>query len=464
MKRMLTFTAVALLVCFVTVSPLNAFTLSLDEPVVFEWHSVMGPLTANPVIEFEGDLTKGETKRDRFSDTPKWIVPGAFGNDGKDDLVVLFDDGTLRYLSFSKNSIRTVSTSDGLSPDSPPVILNKESDRFGRGILCIDDRGDMVLITPENGRKRPIADGFSKLTYPTVADLDGDGEIEILVVDENGRFTVITNRNVTRTEKRTTLLPDARIVVGDLNGDKTNEAVALTRPTSEFEYTRLGDNIEAGGLAVFSWDGKSVNLEDEFKLTGDLVFEDHTPLLADISDEEGLEIIVPVTEDGNGTKLWSFYYISERIREIRRGPASKSTDWVQPLGVGVLGDSDRKSILYVTNPDSSGTLEVSRTDLANTRIKAENSISIQIPGTRTIETALIGDFDSDGGLELLAPSADRKSINLFSLEKNRFRTWEIYSGNRVLSTNIAPGDFNGDGKHDVVAGFDDGSVIIILGE
>ena len=40
------------------------------------------------------------------------------------------------------------------------MILNKESDRFGRGILCIDDRGDMVLITPENGRKRPIADGF----------------------------------------------------------------------------------------------------------------------------------------------------------------------------------------------------------------------------------------------------------------------------------------------------------------
>ncbi len=464
MKRILVFSAVVLFAYYATVSPLNAFTLSLKEPVVLEWPSVMGPLTANPVINFDGDLTRGATKRVRFSDTPKWIVPGAFGNENKDDLVVLFDNGTLRYLSFSKNSIRTISTSDGLSPDSPPVILNKESDRFGRGILCIDNRGDMVLITPENGRKRPVAGGFSKLTYPTVADLDGDGEIEILVVDENGRFTVITNRNTTRTEKRTTLLPDARITVGDLTGDNRNEAVALTLPTSEFEFAHLGDNIEAKGLAVFSWDGKSVNLEDEFKLKGDLVFEDHTPLLADISDEEGLEIIVPVTEDGQGTMLWSFSYISERIREMRKGPASKSTEWVQPLGVGTLGDSDRKSILYVTNPDGSGTLESSRTDLGITRLKADNSISIQIPGTRTTETALIGDFDSDGHLELLAPSADRKSINLFSQEKNRFRIWEIYSGNRSLSTNIAPGDFNGDGKHDVAAGFSDGSVIVILGQ
>lgn len=464
MKRVLTFAAVVFLFSFTGVISANTFALSLKDNAAVQWHTVMGPVTGNPVVQFNSDITQGDTVRDRFNSKPLWIVSGSFGDGAATGMAVLFEGGKLRYLTLAKTGIRTLSTTNGLSADSPPVITGQVNGWFGKGILCVDERGNLVIISPEDGRTRPLAGGFSKFSYPTLADLDGDGEKEILAVDEDGRFTVLTARNVTRTEKRTSLLPDARVAVGDLDADGRLEAVALTHPTSEFEFGHLGDSIEAVGFGVFTWDGKTVKLEDEFKLKSGQAFEDHTPLLADIAESDGLEVLLPVTKEGGGTRLRSFSFVSGRIRDVRSGPLSGTGKWLQPVAVGLMGDNQRPSVLSVTDPDTTGTLESYRPDLALTRIKLENEISTHIPGTRTVETVLLGDFNSDGQNELLAPSADRKSLNIVSLRKNRFRTWEVYNGTRNLSTNLAPGDYNGDGKNDVAAGFDDGSIIIILGK
>ncbi len=464
MKRVLGCTAVIILCSFVVVLSTHAFVLSLKDKAALQWHSIAGPPTANPDVEFKGDITRGETARDRFSDKPLWIVSGVFEDEAPSGLAVVFEGGILRYLTLTTTGIRTISTTNGVSEDSPPVITADAVGWIGKGVICIDSRGSLVIITPEDGRTRPLAGGFSKVSYPTVADLDGDGENDILAVDENGRFTVVTSRNTSRTEKRTSLPPDARVAVGDLDADGRLEAVALTQPTSDFEFGHLGDNIEPVGFGVFTWDGKTVKLEDEFVLKSGRAFEDHTPLLADVAESDGLEIILPVTQEGSGTRLRSFSFVSGRIREVRSGPRSGAGSWLHPVSVGVVGDDERVSVLSVTDPDGAGTLESYRPDLALTRIKLEKEISTHIPGTRTVETALLGDFNSDGENELLAPNTDRKSLNIVSLRKNRFRTWEIYNGTRNLSTNLAPGDYNGDGKGDVAAGFDDGSIIIFLGK
>jgi len=431
-------------------------------PPETDWPMVRGPLDGNPVVNSRSGFRTSETVLTRLSTTPKWLVSGDMNGDGNDEVVVLTNEGILRVLTLERGNIRRVSFVTNLSKDSAPVILKRPASGFPVGIVGIDDEGNLLWIHPWTGKTTQLSRGFSRLSYPVATDLDGDGSDEIIGVSEKGRFTIVFGTNLVRTDNRTVLLPDTRITVGDLDGDGRKEAVALSLPTEEFSQERLGDAIEALGLAVFTWDGSLIKLVTEFKLRPPKMFEVLMPILADVNEDGKKEIIVTTTEEGTGSRLLILRYSNRRIIIQRSGPVIDGNVWIQPIAFSELGESDQKFIIAVSDPSGKGTLEVYYPILPETRFTLKGEISTLLEG-RVMETALVGDFNDDGKFEIIAPDESQQKLRVFYLQNTVLRSTDVVITNNTLVTNLCPGDFNGDNRTDIAVGLDDGAVIFLLG-
>lgn len=459
--------AMAIIISLILLSggQLLALSPTLVEDVDMAWRSVLGTAGGNPLVSFEGDLTDGKVYRERFVDVPAWIVSEDFNGDGTYETAIQFTEGTLRFLSFSDGRFRTIATTRKMSPSIPPLVVSSFGEESTGGLVGIDDRGDLVSIDHETGRTRRLASGFSPLSHPVAADLDNDGNIEIAAVSDEGHMTVVKGRTRTRAEKTVQLLPDTRITVADMDGDDILEIAAFARPTDEISPGRLGDDLEAKGLAVFNWDGRTLRLEGEFELPDGQIFEMLTPFIIETGDTDDMIFVLSVTEEGKGTQIRSYSYSRSRIREKRKGPLTDEGEWIHVLGNSRLGKSERVNLITtLMGGDDEGDLVLYRLDLANTRITLNSSISTHQPGTRSLESTLIGDMNSDGEMEVLAPGRDRSSLEVYTLERNRLRGREIFNSSGKVITNLCPGDFNGDGKSDVMFGLDDGTLVILMGE
>ena len=446
-------------------SPVFALTPTLVEEADMAWRSVQGGPGGNPEVSFNGDLTGGQAIKERFVDVPGWIVSEDFDGDGQYEAVVLFNEGTLRILSLNNGKLRTIASARKMSPGAPPLVLTSFDGESTGGLVGIDDRGDLVSIDYETGRTRRLASGFSPSSHPVAADTDNDGKMEILAVNDEGNMTVVKGRNQTRTDSSIELLPDTRITMADMDGDNIQEIVSFSNPKDKISSGRLGDDLEAQGIAVFNWDGRTLRLKSDFELPDGQVFEMLTPIIADTGDTGKPVLMLSVTEENKGTQVRSYACNKGNIREKRNGPLSDEDQWIHILGSSKLGNGERIYLLTtLISKGDEGDLELYRLDLAQTRITLRSSISTHQSGSRLLETALIGDMDQDNEIELLAPGSGRSNLLLYSLDRNRLEKKEIFNASGLIVTNICPGDFNGDGKSDIIFGLDNGTLVILLGE
>ena len=438
---------------------------TLVEDVDRAWRSVLGGTDGNPVVLFDGDLTGGNVTRERFVDVPAWIVSEDFDGDGLYEMAVQFAEGTLRIMSLSEGRFRTIATVRKMAPETPPVVQSSFGGEPTGGLIGIDDRGDLVSIAYETGRTKRLASGFSTLSHFVAADLNGDGNTEIAAISDEGFMTIVKGRTQTRTDKFVQLLPDSRITVADFDGDDILEIAALSRPTEDLSPGRLGDDIEAQGLAVFNWDGRTLRLKSDYELPDGQIFETLIPIIVGPDGDDDLVLMLPVTEENKGTQIRSYSYSSGRVREKKKGPLSDEDQWVHILGSSKLGTGEKDYLITaLISEDDEGDLELYRLDLTQTRITLRSSVSTHLSGSRLLQTVLIGDMDRDGGIELLAPGKGRSSLAIYSLDRNRLKKKEIFNSSGKIGTNLCPGDFNGDGISDIIFGLEDGNLVIILGK
>jgi len=463
MSRYLAIT-VALLF-FVSGGPALGFSPTLVEDTDQAWRSVQGGANGNPVVYFNGDLSGGKVTSERFVNVPRWIVSEDFDKDGTYDAAVMFSDGTLRIVSLSKGRFRTMATARKMAPAVPPVVLDTLGGESTGGLVGVNDKGNLVSVDHETGRTRQLAGGFSTLSHIAAGDFDKDGNNEIAAVNEEGSMTLVRNRTQSRSDKSAQLLPDTRISVADLDGDGTQEILAFSRPTQDISPGRLGDDLEAQGLAVFNWDGNTIRLRTDFELSDDEIFEALVPIVVDGGSDEGPLLMIPVTDGNQGTQIRSYSYSGVRIREKRRGPVSDEDQRIQVLGSSTMGNESRVYLITsLIAEDDEGDLELYRLDLAQRRITLNSSVGTHFSGSRLVETVLIGDMNRDGEVDLLAPGDGSSSLSVYSLDRSVLKGTEIFNSSRKVGTNLCPGDFNGDGISDIMFGLDDGTLVVILGE
>lgn len=360
-----------------------------DNPIYPGYHQIMAAPVVGHLNDDDGDGTIGE------GDTPD-VVFSAFAGRGyrAPGALVAVDGGTGETLW----SVREVA---GVQPYG------------GTGVAIADlGPGGPVVLTPSTGGLLAVegADGTHRWTaktphhvrgHPAVADLDGDGEAEVILgatvvgadgtvrwtgtlgqgrsmmgsfavdLDEDGRAEVIAGRTVYEadgTVRWDAGEPDLWPAVGDLDGDGTPEIIGTDG---------------AGGLYVRDVDGVEV-WSVRFADSGG-----GPPTIADFDGDGAAEIGVAGREryrvfDGDGSALWA-----NEVQDFSSRQTGSSVYDFEGDGAAEVVYADEETLWVYDG--ATGAVELAWHEHAS--------------GT-LFEYPLVVDVDADGAAEIVLPSND----------------------------------------------------------
>jgi uncharacterized repeat protein (TIGR01451 family) len=223
-----------------------------------------------------------------------------------------------------------------------PFVFNPDRSRWTAAPY------DWTDVPIPDGQAEPLSEDYNQiensLPNPVIADLDGDGQKEILYASYDGRVHAYwldkTEHGQWPYEVYHPGDPFYRFasepVVADLNGDGQAEVIFAT-------WTEHGSNL-SGQLKVVSWDGnllQSIDLpRDSDSDSGGALA---APTLANLDADANLEVVVGTVDQGlvayelagstNARLLWGTGRGSfQRTGSVPLGSLTPSTKSVSPLG------------------------------------------------------------------------------------------------------------------------------------
>lgn len=190
-------------------------------------------------------------------------------------------------------------------------------------------------------------------------------------------------------------------------------------PTARYAHGVLGDAIEAGGLAVRDAAGRRHVL----MLSGDSVFEDITPRLADLDGDGGAEVIAVRSYLARGSALAVYGMRGDAFVPIAEtAPIGRPGRWLNPAAIADVTGDGRLEVAIVRTPHIGGRLEVWRLRAGGlSRLAALDGFSNHVIGSRNLGLAAVGDVDGDGVADLVLPDARRTALVAVTLAGGRAR-------------------------------------------
>ncbi len=217
-----------------------------------------------------------------FGDKPEWQIdfgeavvghPVPVGSvDATKGILVTLRAGKVVLINPAGEKVLTVTLD---LPCETPAVAGELLGKGIPSIVAVDARGSIYCFT-EHGERRwkfPRAVKSGEFRLPVLADLDGDGKLEVIVTDSYGHLQALDAAGRLRLEVAATQYRVGVPAVGDVTGDGKPEIIFGT---------------EAGEVYCLNASGEVV-----WSTTLDACFGRAFPLIADADQDGGYEVYFP---------------------------------------------------------------------------------------------------------------------------------------------------------------------------
>lgn len=328
----------------------------------------------------------------------------------------------------------------------------------------------------------PITTGGAVFSSPTVGDLDGNGDLEIVIGSWDGKVYAFHHNGLPVTGWPVTPMPatsfthiESSPVICDIDGDGDMEVIVGSGDSAIDSYLSVYNH---GGTLLSGWPKQVI-----FAIRS-------SPAVGDIDGDGKKEIVVP----SNGDKLYAFHLDGNQVSgwpipvtneaAFHSSPALGDIDGDRKLDI-VIGSWSGKVYAFhgdgspvpgwpkqtisqkiecspaIGDIDGDGKMEVVIADSLNNWLYALRGDGTNVPGwpaefpASEASAPTLGDIDGDGKIEIVIGGFDGKAY-AFKTDGTLVSGWPVATGGRIESS-PAMGDIDGDGDIEVVLSSYDGN-------
>ncbi len=351
----------------------------------------------NRVVAGAGLFPDVEPRDIQLQGVPKWITAVT---DGMDVVwTVVMEDGTVQ--AFRVNTEAVVEVTNLLSianlGDVPPLLY------------LTDGNPDFAVAPAAN-------------TGPTHPAILSDGTLAYSLLDGGVVVGDVT--------LDVTAMPDARILT-----DENDRLLLLSDPTNRYPHAVLGDDLEGGSITLIETQPETA-VVNQIIIPDPKVIEGMTPLWVDWNGDGEREIIVTQSDASQGAQIVLY---SEAGETLAVGPAiGRGQRWRQPLAVAPFGPNGEMELVDVLTPHIGGVVEFYQWNGDVLEIVATlPGFTAHVIYKDNMDTAVAGDFNGDGRMEILLPTQDRTQLG--GIQRTDGGAEVVYQLpiDGVLTTNLA---------------------------
>lgn len=434
-----------------------------------EWPLPYGSVSGNRVQICRGSVEKN-TPFILSSVSPiVWMVASDINGDRKAELITLSKAGEISIIEVREDGAGFVAKYNlDASPEASPISTDLDGDG-DKEVLAVSRSGTLYIINPEEGKGYKEFDKprLSALTHPVAKDLDGDGKAEVIAIGAENKLYLLSYENGSMDvldELVMDILLDARLTLGDIDGDGTDEVLVLSGPTTKYEHGALADGIEATRLDAIEVSKNGFRKDYTFELEDNSVFEALIPIIAYL--DEGLVPVVFLTRSypDKGGAIVALKVVEDDLRVVYESEALGTRfRWIHPIAVGDFDSDGSMEFLAVEKPHIGGVIHLYHVEGNKLVVEAQGQgFSSHKARSRNLDTAVVADFDGDEAVELLIPTQDWRTLALVDFKDGILKAVWSYRLEGEISSNIVPADYSGDGLLDLAVADDAGFIHILI--
>lgn len=200
--------------------------------------------------------------------------------------------------------------------------------------------------------------------------------------------------------------------------DASADAIVLasySSPVDRYGHFALGRPHEYSRVEVTSDTGQTIS----FTLPAHEVFEDLSPRIVKLAENEPAELLTIVSAHDTGSRLMMFRLRNGALEMSAQSAAIGTPNrWLNPVGVADLDGDGQAEISAVITPHIGGILKVYRRQGQNL-IEISSLSGFSNHAYRTAELALSTPIMINGKMRLMVPDSTRQRIRFVALEEDQ---------------------------------------------